>query len=444
MKLTVAGLKAIKPGQKLTADGTKGEGRLVAQGVRGGTVHFYFRHTKADGARDSIPIGRFDPSGTNGLTLADATKEAADLRLRYQRGDRDLRTAVEAEKRERQRLVRQQEEAERAAQSKLDASFGKLLKSYIEQLERDGKTSAHAIRKCVELHIENAMPDMWERPAADITTDDIIKIVAKLVKADKLRQAQKLQSYIRSAYASGMQARRSARSIESLRDLQITANPAFGLEAVQGTANARDRALSVNELRAYWRRVCQLRQPDQGLLALHLLSGGQRVEQLSRLQAADLDKDNDTITLRDIKGRRRRARLHEIPLIPAARKALDAMHGDHGNNIFSLTGGLTAAKYFSVQRRVREISAAMIEAGETKSSFAASDLRRTVETRLAAAGVSQEVRAQLQSHGLGGIQARHYDRHDYRAEKLAALETLYSLITSTDATVVPIIRAKAK
>ena len=48
----------------------------------------------------------------------------------------------------------------------------------------------------------------------------------------------------------------------------------------------------------------------------------------------------------------------------------------------------------------------MAEAGELeKGPFTAGDLRRTVETRLAAVGVSAEVRAQLQSHGLGGIQA---------------------------------------
>ncbi|WP_266158312.1 hypothetical protein [Dyella silvatica] len=39
------------------------------------------------------------------------------------------------------------------------------------------------------------------------------------------------------------------------------------------------------------------------------------------------------------------------------------------------------------------------------------DLRRTVETRVAAAKVPQEVRAQWQSHGLSGVQAGHDDRH---------------------------------
>ena len=50
------------------------------------------------------------------------------------------------------------------------------------------------------------------------------------------------------------------------------------------------------------------------------------------------------------------------------------------------------------------------------------DLRRTSETMLAALGISKDLRAQIQSHGLGGVQDRHYDRHDYMPEKCRALE----------------------
>ena len=78
---------------------------------------------------------------------------------------------------------------------------------------------------------------------------------------------------------------------------------------------------------------------------------------------------------------------------------------------------------------------AMEAAGElTGGKFTASDLRRTVETRLSAEGVSAEVRAHLQSHGLGGVQARHYDRHSYLPEKRAALETLPAILAPQLAT----------
>jgi len=64
----------------------------------------------------------------------------------------------------------------------------------------------------------------------------------------------------------------------------------------------------------------------------------------------------------------------------------------------------------------------MMKARELRERFELRDLRRTCETMLAAMGVSSGVRAQLQSHGLGGVQSRHYDRHTYTEEKREALQ----------------------
>lgn len=49
------------------------------------------------------------------------------------------------------------------------------------------------------------------------------------------------------------------------------------------------------------------------------------------------------------------------------------------------------------------------------------DIRRTCETMLAALKVSKDVRSHLLSHGLGGVQNQHYDRHSYWLEKVQAL-----------------------
>lgn len=56
--------------------------------------------------------------------------------------------------------------------------------------------------------------------------------------------------------------------------------------------------------------------------------------------------------------------------------------------------------------------------------YPVADLRRIVETRLSTSGVGVDVRAQLVSYGLGGLQVRHYDCHDYLSEQRAALETI--------------------
>ncbi|MDP1902045.1 MAG: hypothetical protein Q8K96_16585 [Rubrivivax sp.] len=57
----------------------------------------------------------------------------------------------------------------------------------------------------------------------------------------------------------------------------------------------------------------------------------------------------------------------------------------------------------------------------------ARDLRRSIETRLQSLGVSRDIRAQLLSHGrTSGVQQRHYERHDFLAEKAEALALLES------------------
>jgi hypothetical protein len=67
--------------------------------------------------------------------------------------------------------------------------------------------------------------------------------------------------------------------------------------------------------------------------------------------------------------------------------------------------------------------------GDTIDGFQLKRVRSGVETLLAAEGVNREVRGQLQSHGLAGVQARHYDGHDYMREKRAALEVLAEIVT---------------
>jgi hypothetical protein len=67
-------------------------------------------------------------------------------------------------------------------------------------------------------------------------------------------------------------------------------------------------------------------------------------------------------------------------------------------------------------------------AGNKISDFAPKRIRSGVETLLAATGVSQDIRGRLQSHGISGVQDRHYNAHDYLAEKRQALDLLYELL----------------
>jgi hypothetical protein len=66
--------------------------------------------------------------------------------------------------------------------------------------------------------------------------------------------------------------------------------------------------------------------------------------------------------------------------------------------------------------------------GDAIEDFQLKRIRSGVETVLAEANVSQEHRGHLQSHGISGVQRRHYDGHDYLEQKRKALATLHKLL----------------
>jgi hypothetical protein len=115
-----------------------------------------------------------------------------------------------------------------------------------------------------------------------------------------------------------------------------------------------------------------------------------------------------------------------VPLIEGAERALAACE-PQGEYALSTDGGET---------HIAAITLSGWAAGTAKEvvdDFQAKRIRSGVETLLASASVSQDTRGRLQSHGISGVQARHYDGHDYLAEKRMALEKLYNLLEARSA-----------
>lgn len=433
--LTVPTIEGLQIGEWATDKAVRGEGRLVARRLATGHVMFYFRYVTGDGRRDTLRVGTFDKHGRHGLTLAAARAKVAEYR-RTRQQDGDIRATWQAEQRERDREQSARESAEQAAKeaelAKRTRTFGVLLTAYADQLERDGKMSARSVRSELHHHVRDKWPKLWSTPVADITPDDLLAVVAVPVEAGHLRQAEKVRAYLRAAFAAGMKARHNAKALPALRALRIAANPARDLTPIEGANRARERALSMTELRAYWMRI---QAPHHAALRFHLLTGCQRIEQLARVTQTDFDTDTNSIRMLDYKGRRPNPRPHHVPLTPAAIDAMRAMHaGTAGPHLFTLTAGESGADYSGISKRIGVIRDAMQQDGELPGgAFTPGDLRRTVETILAGQQVSKDTRGHLQSHGLDGVQARHYDKHTYMVEKRDALEKVYRLLTDSSA-----------
>lgn len=233
--------------------------------------------------------------------------------------------------------------------------------------------------------------------------------------------------YLRAAYSAAIAARHDPSALPSLRELKLSSNPARDLATIEGSTKPGERHLSLDELRCYWQRISQPGFCYGPLLRFHLLTGAQRIAQLSRATTADYDPDTKVMRLYDKKGRRKKAREHHVPLIAEAIEAMRDM--GNGPYLFTLSHGSTPAGISGMGDALDAVNEAMDAERELPGGrFTARDLRRTVETRLSAAGVSMEDRSYLQSHGLSGIQHRHYDMHKRINEALVALEKLRRML----------------
>jgi integrase len=287
-----------------------------------------------------------------------------------------------------------------------------------------------------KLHVAGPFPELVVRPAAQVTAKELRDVLARLIDAGKGRTAAKLRAYLRAAYGMAMRAGLDPTLPEALTAFDVQTNPADRLPSLAQFSKALDRTLTLPELCAYWRRLKDAADsPARDALVACMYLGGQRPTQLLRVTARQVDITGKTITLLDPKGRNRHSspRRHLLPihddLLPVIRRRVE-QSAAVDSPLFSTHGRVPLRKE-TVGALVEAIEAVMRTEGELeRGAFSMRDLRRTAETHMAALSISSDVRAQIQSHGLGGIQARHYDRHDYMPEKRAAIEQWVSRFTA--------------
>jgi integrase len=414
-------------------DSTKarGIGRLRIRARPTGQCLFYFRYADATGKQDAIAIGVYDPSGKTGLTLRKAREKAGEWSKLYQEGRRDLRVYLEHKEAEdraaRESAARARVEAERRAKT---GTLRALFEGYVAHLERQGKKgAARDAHNAFRLNVVEEWPHLAEMCASAITHEDVSKILAVLITAGKGRTAGKLRSYLRAAYGAALQAASDPTIHSSLHGFELTANPAAAVPAkpLARFNVARDRSLNITELRAFMKAIDSLPAGlNRDMLWLCLLLGGQRPAQLLRAKPTDVDMDDRVITLFDAKGARKQPRAHRIPLTARAAEIVQryvarAFEGETLPYLFT-NNGRVPVRVETLSGVVAEISSSLVDKKTTRGPFQFRDIRRTCETMLASMGISRDVRAQILSHGLGGVQDRHYDRHDYMDEKRRALE----------------------
>lgn len=321
-------------------------------------------------------------------------------------------------------------DAAREAASKYNLAA--LLGEYCEYLKSLGRRSFSDALSIFRIHVFEAWPQLAATPAKDITSDQVADMMRRVIESGKARTANKLRSYLRAAYQVAKASRSKASIPLRFKNYGISTNPASDTEPDESANKPDKNPLSAEELRTYWQNIKPMPGFMGAALRLHLLTGGQRIEQLCNLLTANVN--GDMMILHDGKGRPGKApRPHAVPLIDVAAAAMRECN-PQGAYALSTDGGKTHLNATTLSNWA-VAAATGIEVFQTKR------IRSGVETLLASARISTDTRGRLQSHGISGVQARHYDGHDYLDEKRHALETLYKFLEGHKADNVLMLRA---
>jgi integrase len=414
--LTAAQLRARWQGADiwLSDGGPRGASRLTARITRDGAALYYQYYDEGD--RRRLSLGPYDEKGKQGLTLLQAREKVAEYTRLYRSGITDLHTHHERRVAAEKTAAREEEEAAlRAIEEARHGTLQQLMDTYVAHLEHQGKSSARDVRTLFSRHVPAALA----RARASLLDDDaFMPVIGALVQADKGRTAAKLRAYLRAAYELAFASKSDPTAPQSLRSFGIKSNPLASIRGLSKFNRTRERNLADDELAGYLRGLEPLTEYIRDALNVALYLGGQRPMQLLRLEWADVDLGAAEMTLYDGKGRRAQARAHVLPLtsVPLAILQRRNVLAPYEARVFA------TAHPSTLTHAVADISAALVHEGIAREPFELRDLRRTAETMLARLKVPKDIRAQIQSHGLGGVQDRHYDRHKYMDEKREALE----------------------
>ena len=300
----------------------------------------------------------------------------------------------------------EEERQRQAALRRAENSFAAVAEQFIKRhVSKTRKAST------VERELRREFIVRWgTRPITDITQHDVVAVIDEVVDRGALYQAHNLFGHIRTLFNWAI-----ARGVYGLdRSPCDRLRPA----ALIGKKIARQRVLTDDELRVFWRATHQLGYPYGPLFRMLALTG-QRKSEVAEARWSEIDLAKKTWT---IPAQRMKADATQVvPLSDDVVAILESLpRFNHGEFLFSTNFGVKPVNGFS-KGKARLDQAIAAELGSAVEPFVIHDIRRTMRTRLSALPVPDLVRELVIGHTKPGLH-KVYDQHAYIDEKRKALD----------------------
>ena len=356
------------------------------------------------------------------LTLSAARQLAAEVH-RQRSLKRDV-IADERAKQHRRRVEiedRQKENFSASARRYVDEHASKKLRGWRGDAKRLG-LSYPTDGGAPEL-IRGGLCERWaEKSLREIDGHDIFTAIDEAKKIG-------LPGFRVSEGVSENRARHTRNALSGLfawahRQRLVESNPCLTV-AAPSLPDSRDRVLTDDEVRWFWKACSGMKAPFERALKILLLTG-QRRNEVSGMVREELNADREP-EWHLPKERTKNKLAHIVPLLPAALALIECEHS--GRYVFSTTGGARPISGWSKAKRkldekMLELARKEMGKGFEIKPWQIHDLRRTAVTHMAELGIRPDVIEQVVNHvsGSRGGVAGTYNRSTLLPERRAALE----------------------
>jgi integrase len=296
-----------------------------------------------------------------------------------------------------------------------EKTFREVAEAYLEEHARPKKRSWRSDERLLfgsphrKKTGKRANPSLVKRwgdlPAKQIQRSDVREMITETAKRAPI-MANRLLACVRKVFNFALERE------------WVDANPCALLKPAS-EETPRNRVLSSEELALLWASLERENSLVRDVLRVLLLTA-QRSGEVFRMRWDEVELDETTGWWTLPAGRTKNNRQHRVWLSEPVRKILGARRPDASNASASPWVFTSSRKSGSPVAHVSKAVARLKEASGVQ--FRPHDLRRTAATRMAAAGVDEDVLPKVLGHVPHGVTRRHYNLYAYDNEKRAALD----------------------
>lgn len=423
IKISKASVDLVQPQER---EAVHWDDRLAGFGLKvtpaGSKVYIYRYRMALPGQAAATPPKKYTIGKHGELTPDQARKRAQELAALVATGIDPREREAEALN-AKQALATREEELRRLEQ---DLAFDRIAARWLEHYEHEkGRrpSSVTMAKMVVRLYLK---PSFGSRPIPKIELKDLQSVI-DAIPLNKRAMRRNVFAYASVLFGW------------ALRRQYISTNPLASMEKPQAPI-ARDRVLDDVELAMVWKAAEAMPVPWAPFYRL-LIMTGQRKSEVAGMAWSELDRSSAIWTIPAERAKNKNS--HLVPLSEAVTAELDVLADGQQwptTGYVLTTTGRTPISGFSKAKRMLDQKITDIDEGGALPPWRVHDLRRTAATGLQRLGVRFEVTEAVLNHvsgAKGGI-AGVYQRHDWAAEKRAALDAwaghVRQLITGITAT----------